>query len=470
MRLAALAIGTCLLASLAQGADDVSSKMLGNWPAWRGPLASGVAPLGKPPLNWDENTGVKWKVKIPGEGDSSPIVWNDKVFLVTAVKTDRKGEPEPDPNAVAKDDKEDASKKKKSTGFAARAYGIVKPTNYYQFIVMCLDRGTGKVVWQDVANEVVPHEGHHPDGSFASASPCTDGRRVYVSFGSRGIYCYDMQGKKLWSRDFGRMNIFSSFGEGCSPAVYGDSVIINWDHQGDSFIVCLDAKTGETKWKTKRDETSTWATPLVVETGGRTQVVTNGTLRVRGYDLETGQLLWACGGQGPSAIPSPVTNGHLVFAMTGFITNSLYAIPLDARGDITGQDDKVAWKTRKVASPYVPSPLLYGNLLYFTAGNKGILSCYDVETGKPVLDRQRLQGISNVYASPVGADNRIYITSREGTTVVFERGKFEKDGDKNKVEIVATNKLDDQFNASAAIVGHEMFLRGNTHLYCISGE
>ena len=156
--------------------------------------------------------------------------------------------------------------------------------------------------------------------------------------------------------------------------------------------------------------------------------------------------------------------------MTGFITNSLYAIPLDASGDITGQDDKVAWKTRRVGAPYVPSPLLYGKLLYFTAGNKGILSCYDVETGEPLLDRQRLQGISNVYASPVGADGRIYITSRDGTTVVIQRGKFEKDGDKSKVEILATNKLDERFDASAAIVGHEMFMRGSTHLYCISAE
>lgn len=472
MRPTALAVCIYLVASLARGADDASSEAPANWPKWRGPLATGVAPLGKPPLNWDESTNIKWKVKIPGEGDASPIVWNDKIFVVTAVQTLRKGEPEPAPEDTAPDAKHDSTAKKSSgkSGLSIRGYGITKPTNYYQFIVMCLDRQTGKTLWQDVAIEAVPHEGHHPDGSFASASPSTDGRQLYVSFGSRGVYCYDVQGKKIWSRDLGRMKIFNTFGEGCSPVAHGEVVIVNCDHQGGSFIVCLDAKTGETKWKQQRDETSSWATPLVVETGGRTQVVTNGTLRVRSYDLETGELLWACGGQGPSAIPSPVTNGRLVFAMTGFITNSLFAIPLDATGDITGQHDKIAWSTRKVGSPYVPSPLIYGDLLYFTAGNKGILSCYDVKTGEPVVDRQRLEGISNLYASPVGADDRIYFTSREGTTVVIERGKFEKDGEKNKVAILATNKLDDSFDASAAIVGHEMFLRGSEHLYCISAE
>ena len=477
MRTTTLTFFLCTLAAIAQGAENtVSSEMLANWPQWRGPLATGVAPLGKPPVNWDENTNIRWKVKIAGDGDASPIVWNDKIFLITAVKTDRKGEPEPAPELAARDAKEakdakdDPSKSShsKSRGLRLGGYGIAKPANYYEFIVLCLDRKTGKTIWQDVATEAVPHEGHHPDGSFASASPTTDGRQVYVSFGSRGVYCYDMQGQKKWSRDLGRMVIFNTFGEGCSPVVHGDSVIVNWDHQGGSFIACLDAGTGETKWKVDRDETSTWATPLIVETGSRTQVIVHGTLRVRSYDLKTGELLWACGGQGPSAIPSPVSDGKRVFAMTGFITNSLFAIPLDATGDITGDKEKIAWSTRKVGSPYVPSPLLDGELLYFTAGNKGILSCYDVNKGEAIVDRQRVEGISNIYASPVGADGHIYFTGRDGTTVVIERGKFEKDGDKQRIAIVATNKLDDSFDSSAAIGGGEMLLRGNEYLYSIA--
>jgi outer membrane protein assembly factor BamB len=165
-----------------------------------------------------------------------------------------------------------------------------------------------------------------------------------------------------------------------------------------------------------------------------------------------------------------VSDGRMVFAMTGFITNSLFAIPLDASGDITDDDAKIAWKSRRIGTPYVPSPLIYGDLLYFTVGNKGMLTCVNAKTGEVVVDRQRLEGISNVYASPVGADDRIYITSRDGTTTVIERGRFEKSGDKNEAVVLATNKLDEQFDASPAVAGREMFLRGREHLYCISAE
>jgi outer membrane protein assembly factor BamB len=338
---------------------------------------------------------------------------------------------------------------------------------------MSVDRKSGQTRWQHVAKEDVPHEGHHPDGSYASASPTTDGKHLYVSFGSRGVYCYDLDGHQIWSRDLGRMTIINRFGEGSSPVIFGDSVIVNWDHEKGSFLTSLDALTGETRWKVERDEATTWATPLLVEFQGRTQVIVNGSRRVRSYDAKTGELIWACGGQGPSAIPCPVTDGKLTFAMTGFIINSLYAIPLDSVGDITRDKEKIAWK-RNQGTPYVPSPLLYGDLLYFTAGNKGVLSCLNAQTGEPLIERQRLQGIDNVYASPVGASNHIYITSREGSTVVIERGALEKtEGEEKKpgkAVILATNKLDDRFDGSPAVVGEEIFLRGREHLYCISAK
>ena len=242
--------------------------------------------------------------------------------------------------------------------------------NYYQFVVMCLDRATGKTLWSQTAKEEVPHEGHHPDGSFASASPTTDGQRLYVSFGSRGVYCYDLAGKQLWNRDFGKMKIAFTFGEGTSPVVHGDTVIVNWDHQEGSFLVALDAKTGETRWKVDRDETTTWATPLIVDYGGRTQVIVHGSKRVRSYDLANGELIWACGGQTPSAIPTPVTDGTNVYCMSGYIGSAVYAIPLDTEGDITEfakkkEPEKIAWKNVDPGTPYVPSPLLDGDLLYF---------------------------------------------------------------------------------------------------------
>jgi outer membrane protein assembly factor BamB len=257
------------------------------------------------------------------------------------------------------------------------------------------------------------------------------------------------------------MTIFNYFGEGSSPVVHDDLVILNWDHQGGAFITALDARSGETVWKVDRDEYSTWATPLVIEHNGRTQVIVNGTQRVRSYDLKTGEIIWECGGQVRAAIPCPVSDGQLAFAMTGYIGNALFAIPLDSTGDIT-DTDKIAWKRKEPGTPYVPSPLLYGELLYFTGSNRGLLSCLEAKTGTPLIDRKRLEGISNIYASPVAADNRIYFTGRDGTTVVVKVG--------GALEILATNKLDDRFDASAAIVGDEIILRGREHLYCIAAE
>jgi outer membrane protein assembly factor BamB len=439
---------TCsiLLAAAATRAADTRAaapEQLQNWAQWRGPLANGVAPLGNPPSRWDETTGVKWKVKIPGRGTSSPVVWGDRIFLTTAIETDRTIDVEPPPAKAPKP-------------------RFNRPKNVYQFIVLCVDRRTGETRWQQISKEEVPHEGHHPDGSYAAASAMTDGKQVYVSFGSRGVYCYDMEGNQKWSRDLGRMTIIFSFGEGTSPVVHGDSVIVNWDHQNGSFLICLDAATGETRWKVDRDETTTWATPLVVEHNGLTQVVVHGAKRVRSYDLKNGELLWSCGGQAPSAIPSPVSDGNLVLAMTGYMGNALYAIPLDSTGDITNMDDKIAWKRKQPGTPYVPSPILYGDLLYFTAVNKGLLTCANAKTGDVLIDRKRLEGIDNMYASPVGAADRIYFTGRDGTTVVIKRA--------GELEVLATNKLDDHFDASAAIVGNQIVLRGNENLYCISAE
>lgn len=450
MRTIALAGTILLTAAMAYGADEKTATPepqnwgLKNWGQWRGPLANGVAPLGNPPTNWDENTNVKWKVKIPGKSTASPIVWGDQIILTTAIKTDREVELPPPPADAPKN-----------------PFNIQRPKNFYQFVIMSVDRRTGQTLWQQMVKEEVPHEGHHPDASFASASPMTDGKQIYVSFGSRGVYCFDMAGNQKWTRDLGKMMIYNTFGEGSSPVAHGDSVVLNWDHQGGSFITLLDARTGETKWKVDRDENTSWATPLVVDHGGRTQVIVNGTKRVRSYDLKTGDLIWECGGQVLAAIPCPVTDGNLVFAMTGYTGNALYAIPLDSTGDIT-DTDKIAWKRKEPGTPYVPSPLLYGESLYFTGSNKGILSVLDATTGEPVIDRKRLEGITNIYASPVGAADRVYLTGRDGNTVVLKRG--------SELEILATNKLDDRFDASAAIVGNQIILRGNENLYCISAE
>ena len=418
-----------------------SPEQLKNWHQFRGPQANGVAPQSNPPTEWSETKNVRWKVEVPGLGSSTPIIWNDKVFLLSAIETDQVGE-----GAVKPEDQ------------PKRQFGIVFPHKIHQFVILCLDRKTGKTLWQQTATEQVPHEGVHPDNDFASASPITDGERLYVPFGSRGIYAFDLDGKLLWKRDLGKMQIKVSFGEGSSPALYRNLLIVPWDHEGESFIAALDTKTGETKWKTARDEKTAWATPLVVETDKGAQIVTNASAKVRSYDALTGELLWECGGQVGNVTPSPVSNGELVFCMSGFRGNALYALPLDQRGDLT-DTDKIAWQSDR-GTPYIPSPLLYGNRLWFNQGNEGIVSCLDAKTGKPLIERTRMPGIAKIYASPVAAADRVYFTSRDGLTLVVRNS--------DEFEVLAENKLEgEQFDASPAIAGDELFIRSQQHVYCI---
>ncbi len=425
-------------ASLATAQEAVA---LANWPAWRGPQANGVAPTGDPPTTWSESENIRWKVAIPGEGSSTPIIWGDRIFLLTAIKTDKTVDTVPDPADQPK-----------------RPFGITFPKNFYQFTVLCLDRATGKTLWQQQATERVPHEGHHQDNDFASASPVTDGKRLFVSFGSNGVYAYDLDGKPLWSKEFGKLQTRNSFGEGSSPALHGNTLVTTWDQDGPSFIVAQNAETGDVLWRKDRDEKTAWATPLIVERSGTTQVITNATNLVRSYDLTTGEVLWQCGGQVTNVTPSPVANDKHVFCMSGYRGSALYALPFDQKGDLT-DSDKIAWRLDR-GTPYIPSPLLYDGRLYFTQSNEGILSCVEAATGKTLIERTRLQGISQAYASPVGAAGRVYFTSRRGVTTVIKHA--------DDLQILATNELAEEFDASPAIVGKEMFLRGKKFLYCIA--
>jgi outer membrane protein assembly factor BamB len=323
---------------------------------------------------------------------------------------------------------------------------------------MCLDRASGEKIWQKTAARLVPHEGHHDTNTYASASAVTDGQHVYASFGSRGLYCYDIQGNLVWERDLGDMETRLGFGEGSTPTLHGDTLVVNWDHEGQSFIVALDAKSGETRWQKERDEQTTWATPLVIDRGGRTQVVTNGENRVRSYDLTSGDLLWECGGQAANPIPSPVQLNDLVICVTGYRGYAAYAIPLDSSGDLTGTD-KIAWSMDD-HTPYISSPLLYEGKLYLTKGRNAIASCVDAATGEVHYSEQRLPETGTMYASPVGAAGRVYFTNREGTTTVIEHGP--------EFKVLSINKLDEGIDASPAIVGDTMYIRGEKHLYAIT--
>jgi len=429
-----LALGTLIPAVGAEAA-------LKNWPAWRGPLRTGVAPEANPPVEWSETKNVKWKIPLPGRGTSTPVIWNNQVFILTAI---------PEGSAPA-------ASAPPSGGGSGRSRPE-QPTQAQQFTVISYDRATGKPLWKHTARTQVPHEGHHKDHGFASASPVTDGEVLIASFGSFGLYAYNLQGKLLWEKDLGDMRTRNSFGEGSSPALHGKTVVVLWDHEGEDFIVALDTRDGKELWRQKRDEPTGWSTPLIVEHEGKPQVIVNGTNKARAYDLATGKLLWESGGQTVNAIPTPVPGEGTVVVMSGYSGAALQVIKLGGSGDLAGTDS-IVWSHKK-STPYVPSPLLYGPNLYFFAKNDALLSIFDVVTGKPGIEAERLGGLTGVYASPVGAAGRVYLLGRDGGALVIKNAA--------QLKVLATNKLDDGFDASPAAVGRELFLRGRENLYCLA--
>jgi len=446
-----------LVAGLAS-AQNFADQRLANWHQWRGPEANGSAPNGDPPTEWSETNNIKWKVPIPGRGTATPIIWGDRIFILTAMPVE-----DADTSASAAIASPDAGvmAQRRGGGPGNRGgggRGGGSQLGPHKFEILCLDRGTGDTIWRETAREAVPHEGHHPTGTFASASPVTNGQHLYVSFGSRGVYCYDLNGDQKWGKDFGQLRTRNAFGEGASPALYGDTLVLNWDQEGDSYVIAVDAATGNEKWRKPRDERTTWATPLIVPHNGRVQVIMSGENRCCSYDLANGELIWECGGFGPNPIPSPVLMDDTVICMTGFRSFAARAIPLDSTGDVT-DSDKIVWELDD-GTPYVSSPLLYDGTIYITKDRSGLMTSVDAQTGQIKIRPQRLPNINNIYASPVAAAGRVYYSDREGTTVVLKHGP--------EMEVLAVNRLDEAIDASPAIVGKEMFVRTAGHLYCIA--
>ena len=437
VRVGVVVLACCSLLVLPAAAEDDDHY----WPQWRGPLGTGVAPHANPPVKWSEVENIRWKIALPGTGHSTPIVWGDRVLITTAVPYGDSMEPRYDS--------------------AHGAHDSVPVTQRHRFIVLAISRREGKILWQRTLHTEVPHEGGHLSGTFASHSPVTDGEHVFAFFGSRGIYALDLDGELQWKADLGEMQTKHAHGEGSSPALHGDTLIINWDHEGQSFVIAFDKRTGEERWRFARDEVTSWATPIVIEHGDTRQLVVSGTNRVRGYDLATGDVIWECSGLSANIVASPVSADGMVYVGSSYDRRAMLAIRLDgAKGDITGTA-QVVWSRRR-GTPYVPSPLLYGDSLYFLHHYQGILSRVDAKTGEERTGPFRLGGIRNVYASPVGAANRLYITDRQGTTLVMSHADVP--------EILAVNRLDDSFSASVAVVGGELFLRGERSLYCIAEQ
>ena len=463
----------------------VESQLLGAataaWPQWRGPNFNGAVPDANPPVEWSETKNVKWKVKLAGSGAGTPIVWGEQVFIQSAIPTGKKvdppaeakpaawliqpsvfGQAQPPAEGQGGEDRRRGGRRGGGPGGGGRGgFGRgEKPTEFQQFVITSYDRSTGKQLWQKSLREEVPHEGHHRDHGFASHSPVTDGTLVFAWLGSRGVHCLDMKGNVKWQKDLGKMTTANGFGEGNSPALHGDTLVVNWDHEGEDFIVAYDKKTGKELWRNAREERTTWTTPLIVSHEGKAQVIVSASQRIRSYDLATGKQIWECGGMTANVIPTPVSDFGIVYAISGFRGNSLLAIKLGKTGDLT-DSDAIAWRHAK-ATPYVPSPMLYGENLYFLSGNNPVLSCFNAKSGQPVFAEQRVEGPSGFYASPVGASGRVYLVGRNGTSVVIKQG--------NAFEVLATNKLEDQFDASPSVVGNQLFLRGHQNLYCIADK
>ena len=359
------------------------------WPQWRGPNFDGVAPSGDPPIEWSETKNIAWKVGIPGNGFATPVVWEDTIFILSAVPVTNGGPLEAFSSVASHNQAlENTAETPRENYAGIAAASLVQPTKQrgqrrrpsrrqaeplqaMDFTVMALSRTDGSLIWSDVARHETPHEGKHTNNSWASSSAITDGEHVFAFFGSRGLYAYDMEGNSQWNVDFGDMRIRNGFGEGTSPALHGDTIVIGWDHQGDSFIVALDKNTGRELWRQPRDEPESWATPLVVEFDGRAQVITAGENRTSSYYLETGDLVWEGPGLTVNPIPSPVEADGVVYMTSGYRGEALRAVRLaDAQGDIS-DSPAILWEYNH-DTPYVPSPLLYDGILYFLKSNSPI--------------------------------------------------------------------------------------------------
>lgn len=410
------------------------------WGQWRGPLGTGVAPAGDPPVRWSGTENIRFKTALPGTGYGSPVVWGDRVFLTAAIPVGPHVDPVPDDMPGAHDN--------------------ARVTQRHEFVALAVDRRDGTIAWQKKLHEQLPHAVYHKSGALAAASAVTDGEHVLAFFGSYGLYCLGVDGEVLWQNDLGDMQVKHGHGEGSSPALHGEVVIVNWDHEGQSFITALDKRTGEELWRKDRDEVTSWATPIVVEHAGKAQVIVSGTSRVRAYDLMTGDVVWECRGLSNNIVASPVSDGEMVWAGSSYVKRRMLAIRLEgAAGDITATDN-VVWR-RQRGTPYVPSPLLYGDWLYFLNHYQGFLARVRARTGEEPNRPLRLDGMREIYASPVGAAGRIYVTDREGVTLVLSHGE-------KPPRLLARNVLGEGVNASAAIAGGELYLRGVRHLYCIS--
>ncbi len=422
-----------------------------NWPSFRGPNALGVTKNAKPPTRWNVETGknIKWKTAIPGLGLSSPIVWGGRLFLTTAVRED--GEQD----------------------LKVGLYGDIKPVDdesSYRWQVLCLDKDTGSILWEQTACQGVPKVKRHTKASHANSTPATDGKHVVAFFGSEGLYCYDVEGKLIWKKDLGFLDSGyyvvpeAQWGFGSSPIIFDGKVYVQCDVQKNSFLAAYDVKDGRELWRAPRDEVPTWSTPAICCYKDRVQLVVNGYKHIGGYDALTGKEVWNIRGGGDIPVPTPIVKGGLIY-----ITNAhgsmapIYAIRASASGDITpsgdgGQGEHVAWWGARIGN-YMQTPLVYRKRLYSCLDN-GVLTCFDAVTGERLYRGRLGKGVSGFTASGVAAAGRLYYTSEDGEVHVVKAGE--------KFKPLAVNDMDEVCMATPAISGNTLFIRGQKHLFAIA--
>jgi len=439
-----------LLIDFLIAASFAFAETSGNWPSFRGLHAGGVADGQNLPERWNGVNGdnVRWKTSIPGLAHSSPIVWENRLLVTTAVS---------------------------SRGHATFKHGLYgegdasKDLSVHQWKIISLDRHTGKVVWESTAYEGVPREKRHIKSTYANSTPATDGEHVVAFFGSQGLYCYDYDGNLLWKKDLGILDVGAydapnyEWGTASSPIIYKDKVIVQCDTQKEDFLLALDIGTGETIWKALRDELPSWGTPTIYAGRERVELVTNASNFIRGYDPESGKELWRLGRSSKITAPTPVFSEDLIVVASGRRPEApIFVIRAGAAGDITlaagsTSSEWIAW-SRQQRGSYMPTPLIYDGHLYVIA-NQGIVDCYELRTGREIYRRRIPHQGGGFSASPVAADGRIYLSSEDGDMFVVKAGV--------DFELLATNPMGERLMATPALSGGTMFVRGERYVFAI---
>lgn len=432
----------CLAVASAAGAQ--------NWPSFRGPNASGVADGKAAPVSWDapKSVNVLWKTPVPGLSHASPVVWGNKIFVITAVS-------------------EDAAQT-----FSAknRGIGLASDDARHAWRVYCLDKRSGKILWERTAHEGVPRARRHVKATQANSTPATDGRVVVALMGSEGLYAYDLDGKPLWKQDLGVLNPglwddpTSSWGHASCPVIYKDLVIVQADGHKQSFIAAYNLKDGRQAWRVERGEITSWSTPTLYEGKARTELIANGGRFIRAYDPLTGKELWRFADNDTQVkMQAPLVAHGLIYVTGGYPAGrAMYAFRPGASGDISlkgGEESSpfLAWKTGS-GSPYTPTPIVYGDYFYTCADN-GVFAAYDAKTGARVY-QERLP--STFSASPVASDGKLYVSSEDGDVYVVRAGQ--------KFELLATNPMGEALMATPAVTEGALIIRSQGHVYAVADK